>query len=79
MVPDGGRADWLQEAGEWSSARLNAVHAMPLRYVEAARVANEGVRIQEAGFHLHGAPLWSWQHMVASWPSDSTTRERVTG
>jgi integrase len=31
--------DRLQEAGGWSSP------AMPLRYIEAARVANEGVRI----------------------------------
>ena len=31
--------DRLQDAGGWSSP------AMPLRYVEAARVANEGVRV----------------------------------
>jgi hypothetical protein len=31
--------DGLQDAGGWSSP------AMPLRYVEAAKVANEGVRV----------------------------------
>jgi len=31
--------DRLQDAGGWASP------AMPLRYVEAARIANEGVRL----------------------------------
>ncbi|MBC8492724.1 MAG: site-specific integrase, partial [Chloroflexi bacterium] len=31
--------DRLQDAGGWSSP------AMPLRYVEAAKIANEGVRL----------------------------------
>jgi len=31
--------DRLQDAGRWSSP------AMPLRYVEAAEIANEGVRL----------------------------------
>ncbi len=37
--------DRLQDAGGWSLPKLNAVEPMPLRYVEAARVANEGVRV----------------------------------
>lgn len=35
--------DRLQDAGGWSSPSPAPLSPMPLRYVEAARVANEGV------------------------------------